>query len=136
MVAFLTKLLLIARTRLRSQARLQAEILVLRQQVLILTRKRAQRVRLRNLDRLILVWLYRTFPSILNAITAVKPETVLRWHHRGFRAYWHWKSGWRVGRPKIDREVRKLIRRMSRENPLWGAPRIHGELLMLGIQVA
>lgn len=136
MVAFLTKLLLMVRTRLRSQARLQAEILVLRQQVLILTRKRAQRVRLRNLDRLILVWLYRTFPSILNAITVVKPETVLRSHRRGFRAYWHWKSGWRVGRPKIDREVRKLIRRMSRENPLWGAPRIHGELLMLGIQVA
>jgi len=66
----------------------------------------------------------------------VKPETVLRWHRRGFRAYWHSKSGWRGGRPKIDRELRALIRRMSRENPLWGAPRIHGELQMLGIDVA
>jgi len=66
----------------------------------------------------------------------VKPETMVRWHRRGFRAYWHWKSRRAGGRPKIDREIRALIRRMSRENPLWGAPRIHGELLMLGIEVA
>ncbi len=76
------------------------------------------------------------FPSILNAITVVKPETVLRWHRRGFRAYWRWKSSRVGGRPKIDREIRDLIQRMSKENPLWGAPRIHGELLMLGIEVA
>jgi transposase InsO family protein len=93
-------------------------------------------MRLRNLDRLVLVWLYRTVPAILSAITVVKPETVIRWHRRGFRAYWHWKSRWLGGRPKIDRELRDLIRRMRRENPLWGAPRIHGELLMLGIEVA
>jgi hypothetical protein len=136
MLAFLTKVLLIVRRRQRSQARLRAENLVLRQQVLILSRKRPARVRLRNLDRLILVWLYRFFPSILNAITVVKPETVIRWHRRGFRAYWHWKSRRLGGRPRIDRELRDLIRRMSRENPLWGAPRIHGELLMLGIEVA
>jgi len=136
MFAFLTKFLLIVRSRLRSQARLQAEILVLRQQVLVLSRKSGLRARLRNLDRLILVWLYRLFPSLLQAITVVKPETVLRWHRRGFRAYWHWKSRRAGGRPKIDREIRALIRRMSRENPLWGAPRIHGELLMLGIEVA
>ena len=136
MFAFLTKFLLIARSRLRSQARLEAENLVLRQQVSILSRKSASRVRLRNLDRLSLVWLYRLFPSILSAIILVKPETVIRWHRRGFRAYWHWKSRWRGGRPKIDREIRALIRRMSHENPLWGAPRIHGELLMLGIEVA
>jgi transposase InsO family protein len=61
---------------------------------------------------------------------------VLRWHRRGFRAYWRWKSWRRGGRPRIDRELRELIRRMSRENPLWGAPRIHGELLMLGIDVS
>jgi hypothetical protein len=73
---------------------------------------------------------------ILNAITVVKPETVIRWHRRGFRAYWRWKSHRRCGRPRIDREIRDLIRRMSKENPLWGAPRIHGELLMLGIEVA
>ena len=78
----------------------------------------------------------RLFPSILNAITVVKPETVIRWHGRGFRAYWRWKSRRCGGRPRIDPEIRDLIGRMSKENPLWGAPRIHGELLMLGIEVA
>jgi hypothetical protein len=95
MFALLTKFLLIVRSRLRSQARLQAEILVLGQQVLVVSRKSLLRGRLRNVDRLILVWLYRLFPSILDAITVVKPETVLRWHRRGFRAYWHWKSAGR-----------------------------------------
>src|SRR6516164_8471712 len=121
MFAFLTKFLLIVRSRLRSQARLQAEILVLRQQVLVLSRKSLLRARLRNLDRLILVWLYRLFPSILDAIAVVKPETVLRWHRRGFRAYWHWKSRRAGGRPKIDREIRALIRRMTHENPVGSA---------------
>jgi hypothetical protein len=78
----------------------------------------------------------RCFPSIPNAIIVVKPETVIRWHRRGFRAYWRWKSRRSGGRPKIDREIRDLIRRMNKENPLWGAPRIHGELLMLGLEVA
>jgi putative transposase len=87
MFAFLTKLLLILRSRLRSQARLQAEILVRRQQVLILGRQSPSRERLRNLDRVILVWLYRVFPTLLSAITVVKPETVVRWHRRGFGAY-------------------------------------------------
>jgi hypothetical protein len=104
--------------------------------VVVLSRKSASRVRLRNVDRLIFVWLYRFFPSILNAITVVKPETVIRWHRRGFRAYWRWKSPRRGGRPQFDRELRDLIRRMRKENPLWGPPRIHGELLMLGIAVA
>jgi len=102
----------------------------------VLSRKSRTRVRSRNLDRLLLVWLYRLYPSILNAVVIVKPETVIAWHRRGFRAYWRWKSARRGGRPRIGREVRDLIRRMSRENPLWGAPRIHGELLMLGIEVA
>ena len=136
MVEFLIKLLLVARSKLKSRARLEAENMVLRQQVIVLSRKTQLRVRLRNIDRLILVWLYRLFPSILNAITVVKPETVIRWHRRGLRAYWHWKSSRVGGRPKIDREIRDLIRRMSKDNPLWGAPRIHGELLMLGIKVA
>jgi hypothetical protein len=136
MFAFLTRLLLILRSRLRSRARLEAENRVLRRQVLILSRKSPSRVRPGNLDRLVLVWLYRTFPFVLNAITVVKPETIIRWHRRGFRAYWHWKSRRRGGRPRINRELRDLIRRMSCENPLWGAPRIHGELLMLGIEVA
>ena len=85
---------------------------------------------------MIFVWLCRMFPSILNAITVIKPETVIRWHRSGFGAYWRWKSRQRGGRPRIDHETRDLIRRMSKENPLWGAPRIHGELLMLGIEVA
>jgi transposase InsO family protein len=136
MVEFLIKLLLVARAKLKSRARLEAENIVLRQQVIILSRKARSRVRLRNIDRLIFDWLCRLFPSILNAITVVKPETVIRWHRRGFRAYWRWKSSRVGGRPKIDREIRDLIRRMSNENPLWGAPRIHSELLMLGIEVA
>ena len=107
-----------------------------RQQVLILGRKSPTGVRLRNLARLVLVWLYRSFPFILNVITVVKPETVIRWHRRGFRAYWHWRSRRLGGRPRINRELRDLIWRMSRENPAWGAPRIHGQLLMLGIEVA
>src|SRR3984893_1354555 len=120
MFAFLLKLLLIARTRLESRASLEAENLTLRQQVIVLSRKSSSRVRLRNIDRLIFVWLYRCFPSVLNAITVV-PETVIRWHRRGFRAYWRWKSRQCGGRPRIDREIRDLIRRMSKENPLWGA---------------
>jgi transposase InsO family protein len=110
--------------------------LVLRQQVIVLGRKSLTRARLRNIDRLIFVWLHQLFSSILNAITVVKPETVIRWNRRGFRAYWRWKSRRRGDRPKIDREIRGLIRGMSKENPLWGAPRIHGELRMLGIEVA
>src|SRR5580704_15592694 len=126
MFAFLTKLLLIARSRLKSRASLEAENLVLRQQVIVLSRQSRSRVRLRNLDRLIFVWLYRFFPAILNAITVVKPETVIRWHRRGFRAYWRWKSRRRGGRPKIDREIRYLIRGMSKEYPLWGGASSEG----------
>jgi len=110
--------------------------MVLRQQVIVLSRKSRSRVRLRNIDRLIFVWLYRCFPAILSAITVVKPETVIRWHRRGFRAYWRWKPRRCGGRPRVDRGIRDLIRRMSEDNPLWGAPRIHGELLMLGVDVA
>src|SRR5271156_4224245 len=104
MFAFLTKLLLVARSRLKSRASLEAENLVLRQQVIVLSGKSRSRVWLRNIDRLIFVWLYRFFPAILNAITVVKPETVIRWHRGGFRAYWHRKSRRRGGRPGIDRE--------------------------------
>jgi hypothetical protein len=89
----------------------------------VLSRKSGSRVWLRNIDRLILVWLYRLFPSILDASTVVKPETVIQWHRRGFRACWRRKSRQRGGRPKIDSDIRDLIRRMSEENPLWGAPR-------------
>jgi hypothetical protein len=130
MVAFLTWLRLLVGSWFKSRARLEAENIVLRQQVIVPSRRSRTRVRLRNFDRLIFVWLYRLLPSVLDAILIVKPETVIHWHRRGFRAYWHWKSRRRGGRPKIDREIRGLIRQMSRENPLWGAPRIHGELLI------
>src|SRR4029077_5294929 len=83
-----------------------------------------------------LIWLYRRCHRILSAITIVRPETVLRWHRMGFVAYWRWKSRSPGGRPRIAKEVRDLIRRMSLENPFWGATKIHGELLKLGIQVA
>jgi transposase InsO family protein len=135
MLAWLTRILLALRSVVEARASREAEILALRQQLLVLSRRRP-RVRLRNIDRLILVWLYRLFPSLLDTMVIVKPETVLRWHRRGFRAYWRWKSWRRGGRPRIDRELRPLIRRMSRENPTWGAPRIHGELLMLGIDIS
>ena len=75
-------------------------------------------------------------PSLLGMVQVVEPATILRWHRAGFRSYWRWKSRKRAGRPRIDRELRNLIRRMSRENPLWGAPRIHGELLKLGFELA
>jgi hypothetical protein len=103
--------------------------------VIVLSGKARSRVRLENIDRLIFVWMCQMFPSSLMR-SLWSSETVIRWHQRGFRAYWRWKSSQVGGRPKIDREIRDLIRRMSKENPLWGAPRIHGELLMLGIEVA
>jgi transposase InsO family protein len=119
-----------------SQARLHAEIAVLRQQVIVLQRKCRGRVRLRNADRWFFVQLYRLFPSIGQALHILRPETLVRWHRAGFRSYWRWKSRKRGGRPQIDTELRALIRQMSTDNPLWGAPRIHGELLKLGFEVA
>ena len=85
---------------------------------------------------MLFVWLYRLVPSLLNAAVIIQPDTIVRWHRAGFRSYWRWKSRSRGGRPEAPVEVRSLIRRMSVENPLWGAPRIHGELLKLGIEVA
>ena len=121
---------------IKSRVRLEAEIMVLRHQLMILRRKAPPRPRLGAVDRLILVWLYRLRPSVISAIAIVRPETVVRWHRKGFRLYWRWKSRLRVGRPPISRELQCLICEMSHANPLWGAPRIHGELLMLGIEVA
>ena len=82
------------------------------------------------------IQLYRWFPAILKVLTIVRPETLVRWHRAGFRRYWRWKSRPQGGRPQVETELRALIRRMSVENPLWGAPRIHGELLKLGFEVA
>ena len=102
----------------------------------MLRRRHPGRVRLWNLDRLLMVWLYRLYPALLDAILIVQPETVIRWHRRGFRAYWRWRSRHVGDRPRVDSKIRALIRRMNRENSLWGAPRLHGELLMLGIDVS
>ena len=116
--------------------RLEAENLFLRYQLSIAVRRAPSRLRLRGSDRALLVLMTRFWPSLLGAAQVVQPETILRWHRAGFTAFWRWKSRKRTGRPKIDRDLRDLIRRMSRENPKWGASRIHGELLMLGFEVA
>ena len=120
----------------RSKLRLEAENAVLRHQLIVLRRRPRGRVRLTNYDRWFFVQLYRWFPAILKVLTIIRPETLVRWHRAGFRCYWRWKSRPRGGRPQIETELRVLIRRMSVENPLWGAPRIHGELLKLGFEVA
>jgi hypothetical protein len=119
----------------RSRAALQAEIVVLRHQVNVLRRKSPKRLVFSNIDRLVFAGLYGLMPSVRNALKILKPATVIAWHRAGFRAYWRWKSRPRGGRPPASPEVRKLIREMSIANPLWGAPRIHGELLKLGINV-
>jgi hypothetical protein len=120
----------------KSRPRLEAEILVLRHQLSVLQQRMPHRVRLRWADRAVFIWLYRRYPRILDAITIVRPDTVVRWHRMGVSAYWRWKSRPLGGRPRVGKEVRDLIRRMSFENALWGAPKIHGELLKLGIEVA
>src|SRR5205809_3730169 len=119
----------------RPRAKLEAEILVLRQQISVLRRTAPKRLLLSSIDRLILVGLYRVFPDVRGALAIVKPQTVIRWHRAGFRAYWRWKSRTRGGRPKTPADICHLIREMSVANPLWGAPRIHGELLKLGIEI-
>jgi len=119
----------------RSRASLEAEILILRHQLNIQRRHLPERLTFSVMDRLTVVGLYRLVPSSLNALTIVKPETVVRWHRAGFRSYWRWKSRPRGGRPTVPLEIRRLIREMSIANPLWGAPRVHGELLKLGINI-
>jgi transposase InsO family protein len=135
----MVEVLILLRTALtslfRSRVRLEAEILVLRQQINVLRRKSRKRFVFGTLDRLLLVGLYRLAPEIVDALAIVRPETVVRWHRAGFRSFWRWKSRRRGGRPSVPLEIRKLIRNMSLANPLWGAPRIHGELLKLGIDV-
>src|SRR5260370_21003931 len=120
----------------KSKLRLEAEYAVLRHQLIVLRRRPHGRVRLMSDDRWFLIQLYRWFPEILKVLTIIQPETLVRWHRLGFCCYWRWKSRPRGGRPQIETDLRGLIRRMSIENPLWGAPRIHGELLKLGFEVA
>jgi hypothetical protein len=104
----------------KSRRRLEAEILVLRHQLNVLQQRTPRRLYLTWINRVLFVWLYRCFPCILDAITIIRPETIVRWHRKGFSVFWRWKSRPIGGRPQIDKEVRDLIRRMSFENPLWG----------------
>src|SRR5215831_13954733 len=113
----------------------KAEIAFLRQQLAALKRSAPARLRLRTADRLIFVWLYRLCPSVRQAAAVFKPETLVRWHRSSCPLYWRWKSRRRVGRPAVPADIRDLIPTISRDNPLWGAPRIHGELLKLGIDI-
>jgi hypothetical protein len=127
MIALLCFFLTLFASLFKSKSRLEAENAALRRQLIVLQRRVSGRVQLTNRDRLFLV-LYRWFPSILKAITIIRPETLVGWHRAGFRRYWRWKSRSLGGRPQLDADLRALIRRMNTENQLWGAPRIHGSI--------
>ncbi len=131
-MSILRVVLLLFRALFPDRSRLALENLALRQQLAIFHRK-TPRLRLRRAERAFLVTLARVWEQWRSALILVRPETVLRWHRQGFRYFWRWKSR---GRPCVSPDVIRLIRRMSRENPLWGAPRIRSELLLLGYDVA
>lgn len=120
----------------RPRAVLEAEILALRQQIVVLRRGKPGRFPFSAIDRMVLSWVCHLFPKARGALAIVRPDTVVRWHRTGFRWYWHWKSRRRLGRPGVPAAIRHLIWEMSIANTLWGAPRIHGELLKLGIEVS
>ena len=136
MAGFIRLLFGTFRDCLRSHERLLAENLVLRHQLNVLRRKTPKRRRFSGGDRALFSWIYWFCPSVLRVLAIVRPETVIRWHRAGWRAWWRWKCRNRGGRPRIDTELRDQIRQMCRDNPLWGAPRIHGELLKLGYDIA
>lgn len=135
MLDFLLAVLAAVRVFVRSRAEASLEVLALRQQVAVLKRKRP-RPTLTGLDRFFWTTLRRFWPRWSDVLIIVKPETVVRWHRAGFRFYWRWRSRDRRGRPRISEEMRDLIRRLAGENPDWGAPRIHGELVKLGFDVS
>src|ERR1700716_290315 len=135
MIAILSTVISILAFRFRRRASLELELIALRHQVRVLRRQHPGRLRLFTADRLLWVWLYRVWPQVLNTMVLVKPATVVQWHRKGFRLYWRRRSR-HLGRRRVSREISDLIRKMSRANPLWGAPRIHGELLRLGIDVS
>src|ERR1700726_634791 len=136
MIALIWFFLAVLASPFKSKSRLEAENAVLRHQLIVLQRRVRGRTQATNNDRWFLVQMYRWFPSILTVVTILQPETLVRWHRAGFRRYWRGKSNSRGGRPRIEMELRALIQQMSTENQLWGAPRIHGELLKLGFSVA
>ena len=122
----------------RSRASLHLEIIALRHQLAVVNRSRRPRLRVTSADRMLWAWLSRVWRGWRSAVHIVKPETVIAWHRRGFRLFWTWKwtSRHRIGRPTVPHDIRALIRELSTSNPLWGAPRIHGELQKLGISVS
>ena len=136
MLAILRLLTTFAANLFKSRRELEVENLFLRHQLNIALRRAPRRLRLHGSDRAVLVWLTRLWPSLIGLARVVQPDTILRWHRSGFRAYWRWKSRDQPGRPRVSRELRDLVRQMSKDNPLWGAPRIHGELLKLGFELA
>src|ERR1700682_3533003 len=136
MIALIYFVLAVLASPFKANIRREAENAVLRHQLIVLRRKLKGRARLTNNDRWFFVQLYRWFPSILPVLMIIRPETLVGWHRVGLRREWRWKSCRRGGRPQIETELRALIRQMSTENLLWGAPRIHGELLKLGFSVA
>ena len=136
MLIVITALLATLSSIFRSRAALGLENLALRHQVGVLQRSARKRPKLTPVDRLLWVWLSQVWSGWRSTLAIVKPETVTAWHRAGFRLFWTWKvQGGQAGRPAVSRQVRDLIRRMCRENPGWGAPRIHGELLKLGIEI-
>src|SRR6202049_2714757 len=136
MIGLLCFVLAVLASPFKSKSRLEAENAVLRHQLIVLQREVRGKAHPTNNERLFFFQMYRWFPSILKVVTIIEPETLVGWHRAGFRRYWRWKSRSRGGRPQIDLELRTLIRQMSMENLLWGAQRIHGELLKLGFSVA
>src|SRR5215472_6812820 len=137
MLVFLTTFLTVLLSILRSRAALELENVALRHQIGVLQSSASKRPKLTSKDRLLWMCLSRLWSGWRSALAIVQPETVLAWHRAGFRLFWTWKVRLgQPGRPVISREVRDLIREMCRENPSWGAPRLHGELLKLGINIA
>src|ERR1700722_8454208 len=128
----------VARNEPRTRTALLLEAIALRHQIAVLERSRTRRPYFRRIDRLFWILLSRWWPSWRESLMIVQPETVLRWRRNGWLAFWRYRSSgrWRGWRPRISSELRNLIRQMARENFLWGAPRIHGELLMLGYTVS
>src|SRR5215471_3900527 len=136
MDAIVSLLLAAVRSFFLPRSRLQLEIVLLRHQLTVLRRPAPRQPRLTNGDRLLFVSLFRLWPDVLRSLVILRPKTVVRWHCQGWRAYWRWRSRAQPGRPRTPADVRALIREVSAANPLWGAPRIHGELLKLGVAVA
>jgi putative transposase len=136
MMSVLISALAVLRGVLRSRVALHLEVLALRHQLQVLQRSRPRRLRIAKADRWLWAWLSNAWTGWRTALVIVRPETVLAWHRQGFRLFWTWKSRRRTGRAPVAADVRALIRTMARENPLWGAPRIHGELLKLGVEVS